>query len=150
MSMFNDRAALDRLRGSSADHVRRYRESGGADGHVGAAGLKHLLLTTTGRHSGEQRTTPLIYGQDGDRYVIVASVGGADRHPAWYLNLVADPKVEVQVGADRFTANARPAGAAERPALWKLMAGLFPNYDQYQSLTKREIPVVILERAASK
>jgi deazaflavin-dependent oxidoreductase (nitroreductase family) len=105
-----------------------------------------LLLTTTGRHSGQPRTTPLIYGRDGDRYLVVASRGGAPKHPDWYENLVAQPEVHVQVMADRFKARARTATAAEKPPLWKTMAAIFPPYDEYQTRTTREIPVVILER----
>ncbi|HEY6054631.1 MAG TPA: nitroreductase family deazaflavin-dependent oxidoreductase [Gaiellaceae bacterium] len=127
------------------EHVRRYRETGGEVGHIWN-GVPTLLLTTTGRRSGEQRTTPLIYGQDGDRYVVVASKGGAPRHPAWYLNLSAKPDVELQVAAQRFRARARTAAANERERLWKLMAGIWPAYDDYQAKTEREIPLVVLER----
>lgn len=127
------------------EHVRRYRETGGEVGHIWN-GVPTLLLTTTGRRSGEQRTTPLIYGQDGNRYVVVASKGGAPRHPAWYLNLSAKPDVELQVAAERFRARARTAAANERERLWKLMAGIWPAYDDYQAKTEREIPLVVLER----
>lgn len=127
------------------EHVRRYRETGGEVGHIWN-GVPTLLLTTTGRRSGEQRTTPLIYGRDGDRYVVVASKGGAPRHPAWYLNLSAKPDVELQVAAERFRARARTAAANERERLWKLMAGIWPAYDDYQAKTEREIPLVVLER----
>jgi deazaflavin-dependent oxidoreductase (nitroreductase family) len=105
-----------------------------------------LLLTTTGRRSGLARTTPLIYGRAGDRYLVVASRGGAPAHPSWYENLVAQPIVQVQVMADRFKARARTATPAERPTLWKTMAAIWPAYDEYQQRTAREIPVVILER----
>lgn len=128
------------------EHVRRYRETGGEVGHIWN-GVPTLLLTTTGRRSGEQRTTPLIYGQDGDRYVVVASKGGAPQHPAWYLNLSAQPAVELQVAAERFRARARTAAPNERERLWTLMAGIWPAYDDYQAKTEREIPVVVLERA---
>lgn len=128
------------------EHVRRYRETGGEVGHIWN-GVPTLLLTTTGRRSGEQRTTPLIYGQDGDRYVVVASKGGAPQHPAWYLNLSAQPAVELQVAAERFRARARTAAPDERERLWTLMAGIWPAYDDYQAKTEREIPVVVLERA---
>ena len=126
--------------------MRRYRETNGEDGHMWN-GVPTLLLTTTGRHSGETHTTPLIYGKDGDRYLVVASRGGAPRHPAWYLNLAAKPEVEVQVAGDRFPARARAATDAEKPALWKTMTTIWPAYDEYQGRTKRDIPVVILERA---
>ncbi|HSP73262.1 MAG TPA: nitroreductase family deazaflavin-dependent oxidoreductase [Gaiellaceae bacterium] len=127
------------------EHVRRYRETGGEVGHIWN-GVPTLLLTTTGRRSGEQRTTPLIYGQDGDRYVVVASKGGAPRHPAWYLNLSAQSDVELQVKDERFRARARTAAPNERERLWRLMAGIWPAYDDYQAKTEREIPVVVLER----
>jgi deazaflavin-dependent oxidoreductase (nitroreductase family) len=127
------------------EHVRRYRETGGEVGHVWN-GVPTLLLTTTGRTSGEQRTAPLIYGEDGGAYVVVASKGGAPRHPAWYLNLSAEPAVVVQVGADRFPARARTASADERARLWPLMTSIWPAYDEYQAKTDREIPVVVLER----
>jgi deazaflavin-dependent oxidoreductase (nitroreductase family) len=125
--------------------MRRYLASGGQDGHVWE-GVTTLLLTTTGRRSREPRTTPLIYGRDGDRYLVVASRGGAPKHPSWYENLTAQPLVEVQVLADRFKARARTATAAEKPALWKKMAAIWPPYEEYQARTPREIPVVILER----
>ncbi len=126
-------------------HARRYIDTDGKDGHVWE-GVTTLLLTTTGRRSGLSRTTPLIYGRAGDRYLIVASRGGAPAHPSWYDNLVAQPIVQVQVMADRFKARARAATAAERPALWKTMTAIWPAYDEYQQRTAREIPVVILER----
>lgn len=128
------------------EHVDRYRATDGAEGHDWN-GTQTLLLTTTGRRSGEQRTTPLIYGRDGEDYVIVASKGGADEPPAWYLNLSAEPRVELQVKGDRFEAKARTAGADEKPELWKTMVAEWPSYDEYQSSTEREIPVVVLERA---
>jgi deazaflavin-dependent oxidoreductase (nitroreductase family) len=126
--------------------MRRYLETGGRDGHIWE-GVPTLLLTTTGRRSGQARTTPLIYGRAGDDYVVVASRGGAPRHPAWYENLVARPEVQVQVMADRFPARARTATAAEKPALWKAMAAIWPPYEEYQARTEREIPVVVLRRA---
>lgn len=129
------------------EHVRRYRETGGEVGHVWKRGATTLLLTTTGRKSGERRTTPLIYVQDGDRYVIIASQGGAPVHPSWYLNLTADPNVEVQVRDDVFRARARTATGEERERLWTLAAQQWPDYDAYQTKTDREIPVVVLERA---
>ncbi|HEY7294582.1 MAG TPA: nitroreductase family deazaflavin-dependent oxidoreductase [Dehalococcoidia bacterium] len=127
------------------EHARRYIASNGADGHIWN-GVPTLLLTTTGRRSGEPRLSPLIYGKDGDRYLIVASRGGAPDHPHWYKNLVANPEVQLQVGAERFAARARPATPAEKPALWKIMTGIWPGYDEYQAKTSREIPIVILER----
>jgi len=126
-------------------HARRYIETDGQDGHIWE-GVTTLLLTTTGRRSGQPRTTPLIYGRAGDKYLIVASRGGAPAHPSWYDNLVAQPVVQVQVMADRFKARARTATPAEKPALWKTMTAIWPPYDEYQKRTAREIPLVILER----
>ncbi|WP_449065781.1 nitroreductase family deazaflavin-dependent oxidoreductase [Planomonospora algeriensis] len=125
-----------------AEHIRRFQKTGGRP----RPGVNDLLLTTRGRRTGELRRTVLVYGRDGDRYVLVASDRGADRHPAWYLNLLADPCVTVQVGTEVLTARARPAEAAERPPLWRLMVSARPEYAAYQARTAREIPVVLLER----
>jgi len=127
------------------EHVKRYVESDGAEGHDWQ-GTTVLILTTKGRRSGERRSTPLIYQRSGDDYLVVASKGGSDDPPAWYLNLQADPGVEVQVRHDRFLARARTADAQEKPALWRTMAAAWPAYDEYQEKTSREIPVVVLER----
>jgi deazaflavin-dependent oxidoreductase (nitroreductase family) len=129
------------------EHVRRYRETGGEVGHDWKRGSKILLLTTTGRKSGNQTTTPLIYESDGDRYVIVASKGGAPEHPGWYLNLEKNPQVELQVKDEVFPARASTAEGEERERLWKLAAEQWPDYDEYVKRTDREIPVVVLERA---
>ena len=129
------------------EHVRRYRETDGAVGHIWRQGAKVLLLTTKGRTSGEPRTTPLIYEKAGDDYVIVASKGGAPEHPGWYRNLVKDADVGVQVEGDVFPAHARTATGDERARLWELAARQWPAYDEYQTKTDREIPVVVLERA---
>lgn len=135
------------------DHVRRYRETGGADGHIwkghdGTGNFPCLLLTTTGRKSGEARTTPLIYGRDGADYVVIGSQGGRPNHPSWYLNLVQDPGVEIQVQAETFAATARAAGGDDRERLWTMMARLYPPYDDYRAraAASREIPVVVLSR----
>lgn len=127
------------------EHVDRYRATDGAEGHDWN-GTQTLLLTTTGRRSGEERTTPLIYGRDGDDFLIVASKGGSDEPPAWYLNLTAKPEVEVQVKGDRFRARARTANAEEKARMWKTMVAEWPSYDDYQESTEREIPIVVLER----
>jgi len=127
------------------EHVRRYEETDGAEGHDWQ-GTQVLLLTTTGRRSGEPRTTPLIYGEHGGDYLVVASKGGADDPPAWLLNLESDPEVRVQVRGDRFGAHARLATPQEKPQLWQTMVGHWPPYDEYQRKTEREIPVVVLER----
>jgi proline iminopeptidase len=128
------------------EHVRRYRETGGEVGHIWRGGSKILLLTTLGRVSGEPRTTPLIYESDGDRYVIIASKGGAPADPGWYRNLRKHPDVELQVQDEVFAARARTAQGEERERLWRLAAGQWPAYDDYAKKTEREIPVVVLER----
>jgi len=128
-----------------AEHVDRYVETDGREGHEWR-GVPTLLLTTRGRKSGKLRRTALIYGKDGEgRYLLVASKGGAPEHPSWYLNLAAHPEVEVQVGADKFAARARTADAREKPRLWQLMTSIWPDYDGYQKKTGRDIPVVIVE-----
>ncbi|MFV2102874.1 nitroreductase family deazaflavin-dependent oxidoreductase [Micromonospora sp. LOL_024] len=129
-----------------AEHINRYVDTDGADGHEWRPGVYTLLLTTRGRRSGALRRTALIYGRSGDGYVVVASQGGDPRHPAWYLNLLAEPEVQVQVGAERFTARARTASAEEKARLWPVMADIWPAYDDYQAKTGRDIPVVLLER----
>ena len=128
-----------------ADHLQRYIATNGADGHIWR-GVPTLLLTTRGRKSGASRTLPLIYGQDGKRYVIIASRGGTPDHPGWYKNLLANPTVDVQVAADRFQARASTVTGPDRERLWRLMAKIWPDYDDYQKKTTREIPVVLLER----
>lgn len=105
-----------------------------------------LILTTTGRKSGQPRDNPLICAADGDDYIVIASQAGAPTHPQWYHNLLADPHVSVQVKADRFDAVARIAEGEERDRLWRLAATAWPNYDVYQTRTDRVIPVVVLER----
>ena len=130
------------------EHVRRYRETGGEVGHIWKEGSTILLLTTTGRKSGEPRTTPLIYAEDGDRYVIVASQGGAPDHPGWYKNLSQDPEVELQVLDEVFPARAGTAEGEERERLWAKVNEVWPHYDEYAERTEREIPVVVLERTS--
>ncbi len=127
------------------EHVRRYLQTDGAEGHDWQ-GTTVLILTTTGRRSGEPRSTPLIYGKHGQDHVVVASKGGAEDHPGWYLNLSEQPEVTVQVRGDRFKAHARTATAEEKPELWRMMTERWPPYDEYQRKTSREIPVVVLER----
>jgi deazaflavin-dependent oxidoreductase (nitroreductase family) len=130
------------------EHVRRYIETDGDEGHDWRNGTAILLLVTRGRRSGEEQIRPLIYGRSGDDYLVVASDGGAPGNPGWYHNLAADPDVEVQVLGDRFTARARTATPEERPAMWREMVSHWPDYDQYQRRTDREIPVVVLERTS--
>ena len=127
-------------------HVKAYRETDGAEGHDWN-GTQTILLTTTGHRSGEARTVPLIYGRDGENYLVVASKGGADEPPAWYVNLQADPVVEVQDRGDVFEARARTATDEEQARLWPIMTKEWPAYDEYQTKTERKIPVVVLERA---
>ncbi|MCB0875840.1 MAG: nitroreductase family deazaflavin-dependent oxidoreductase [Solirubrobacterales bacterium] len=133
----------DELFGS--EHVRVYRETDGERGYEWR-GTTILLLTTTGRRSGERRTTPLIHRTDGDRYVVVASKGGSPEHPDWFENLTADPDVEIQVKGERFAVEPSIAVGEERERLWELMAEVWPDYDDYAARTEREIPVVILTR----
>jgi deazaflavin-dependent oxidoreductase (nitroreductase family) len=129
------------------EHVERYRETGGEEGHDWQ-GTQALILTTTGRKSGEPRPQPLIYGRHGDDYVVVASKGGAPEHPAWYLNLQANPEVEVQVKDQVFRAHARTASPEERRELWPIMTKEWPDYDNYQQKTDREIPVVVITQGS--
>lgn len=126
-----------------AEHVRRYQETDGEVGYLWN-GVPILLLSTTGRRTGQRRTTPLIFGRDGDDHVVVASKGGAPHHPAWYLNLTAHPEAEIQVRADHIPVVARTASDDERPRLRRIMTELWPNYDAYQSRTERVIPLVVL------
>jgi deazaflavin-dependent nitroreductase family protein len=128
------------------EHVRRYKETGGREGHDWQKGTTILLLTTTGRKTGKEHCTPLIYRKHGDAYVVVASKAGAPTHPEWYLNLQANPNVKVQVLADEFEATARTATPEERRELWPFMVEVWPDYAEYQKKTDREIPVVLLER----
>jgi deazaflavin-dependent oxidoreductase (nitroreductase family) len=127
------------------EHVKRYQETDGVEGHEWR-GTQTLILTTSGRRTGRPYSTPLIYGRSGDDHLVVASKGGADTPPDSYLNLQANPEVEVQVWGDRFKARARTATADEKPAMWQEMVGHWPDYDNYQKKTSREIPVVVLER----
>jgi deazaflavin-dependent oxidoreductase (nitroreductase family) len=125
------------------DHIRAYRESGGEVGYLWN-GVPTLLLTVTGRRTGRELTSALIFGRDGDDYMVVASKGGWPSHPSWYLNLQANPAATIQVKAKELTVVARTASATEKPRLWKIMTDIWPNYDVYQSRTDREIPVVVL------
>ena len=127
------------------EHVRVYRETNGETGYLWN-GVPTLLLTFTGRKSGEQRTIPIICTKVGDSYVIIASKGGAPAHPLWYLSVSENPNVEVQVKADKFKAVARTAPSPEREALWAEAVKGWPSFDTYQSRTDRVIPVVVLDR----
>ena len=128
------------------EHVDRYRATDGEEGHIWRERSTILLLTTTGRRTGNETTTPLIYQLDGDNPVIVASKGGAPEHPGWYENLSKTPEVSVQILGDTFRARARVAEGEERERLWRLMNEMWPHYDEYAEKTDREIPVVVLER----
>lgn len=133
------------------EHVERYRATDGAEGHEWQPGVFCLLLTTTGRRSGEPYTTPLIYTVDrtvaDEAYVVIASKGGADDHPDWYRNLADDRHVSVQVGADVFDAYAWDVeDGADRDRLWRRMAEVWPDFDDYAERADREIPVVRLTR----
>jgi deazaflavin-dependent oxidoreductase (nitroreductase family) len=130
------------------EHVDKYRETAGEEGHDWQ-GTTVLLLTTTGRKSGEKRTTPLIYQRHGYDYLVVASNGGGDP-PAWFLNLQENTTVDVQVKADHHTVQARVASAAEKPGLWRIMTATGTPYDEFQAKADREIPVVVLKPAEAR
>ena len=126
-----------------ADHIRAYEETGGEVGYIWN-GVPTLLLTATGRRTGQKRTSALIFGRDGDDYLVVASMGGAPSHPMWYLNVQANPEATIEVKAETLAVVAHTASAAEKPRLWKIVADVWPKYDVYQSRTDRDIPVVVL------
>ena len=138
------------------EHTNRYLSSGGTDGHLykvtppgySEMDVPSLLLTTTGRKSGEKFIFPLFYGMTGHSYIIVASKGGAPAHPGWYKNLVANPEVEVQVGTKKFKAHARTTTGDERARLWVEAVKFWPPYADYEKKTDREIPVVVLDPIA--
>lgn len=128
------------------EHVRRYEETDGEVGHEWKEGVPTLVLTTTGRKTGQERKFALIYQEVDGNAVIVASKGGAPNHPGWYLNLVEHPEVGVQIKADKFKARARTTSGEERAKLWEKLAAVWPDYNSYAEKTDREIPVVVLER----
>ena len=128
------------------EHVQRYRETDGEEGHIWREGATIVLLTTKGRKTGLDRTVPLIYDWDGKNPVIVASKGGAPDHPGWFKNLVKTPGADVQVLGDHFPVHAREAEGNERERLWAQMNRIWPHYEEYQAKTERRIPVVVLER----
>jgi deazaflavin-dependent oxidoreductase (nitroreductase family) len=135
---------------ASRAHVALYRASGGRLGGRIRKGVPVLLLTTTGRKTGKQRTTPLLYVEDGDRYVVVASAGGAPSHPAWYLNLRSSPAATVEVGGRRLAVSAETASPEARARLWPRVTQMWRPYDDYQAKTSREIPVVILSPSGAE
>jgi deazaflavin-dependent oxidoreductase (nitroreductase family) len=124
-------------------HVKAYRETNGQTGYIWN-GVPCLLLTTSGRRTGVKRTSALIFGRDGEDYLVIASTGGAARHPSWYLNIEANPDAEVQVKSDHIPVLARIASAEHKPRVWKIMTDQWPNYDIYQARTSRVIPLVVL------
>jgi deazaflavin-dependent oxidoreductase (nitroreductase family) len=129
----------------SKSHTFWYRLTGGALGsRLGGGPI--LLLTTTGRKSGKPRTTPLLYVEDGDNLVIVASNAGDDRDPGWWRNMKAHPEASVQIKSERVAVRSEQAGPADRARLWQEVTKMYPDYDEYTKRTTREIPVVILHR----
>jgi len=126
------------------EHVKAYRETNGETGYIWN-GAPVLLLTTIGKKSGQPRTIPLIYAREGDKYILIASKGGAPEHPVWYRNLVKTPAVEIQVKEKIMKGRARTAEGAEREQLWQVATQVWPNYDQYKERTDRLIPVVVIE-----
>jgi deazaflavin-dependent oxidoreductase (nitroreductase family) len=128
------------------EHVDRYVATNGEEGFTWRNGTEILVLTTTGRKTGDERSNALIFGRHGDDLLVVGSKGGSPAPPQWYLNLQANPEVHVQVKGDRFAARARTATPGEKPELWRIMTSVWPDYDAYQARTSREIPVVILTR----
>jgi len=136
------------------EHANRYLSSGGTEGHMyhmkqpgrPEITVPALLLTTTGRKSGDKFIFPLFYGETGSNFFVIASKGGAPAHPQWYRNIEANPEVEVQVGTDKFKARARTATGEERSRLWQESLKFWPPYADYQQKTEREIPVVVLDR----
>lgn len=134
--------APDSLLGEA--HIKAYEESDGTVGYEWN-GATCLVLTTIGRKSGKPSKRALIFAQDGDNYLVVASMGGAPKHPMWYLNVTANPDVTVQVKDKVFKARARTATDEERPRLWEIVNRVWPNYAVYETRTTRKIPVVVLE-----
>jgi deazaflavin-dependent oxidoreductase (nitroreductase family) len=125
------------------EHVRQYEATSGKTGHDWN-GTSVLILHTKGRKTGETRKFPLIYGRDGNDYVVVASRGGSPEHPGWYKNLLAHPDVKIQVWDKLIPVRARTGGAADKQRVWPSMQAQWPDYDKYQAATKRDIPVVLL------
>ena len=123
--------------------IDQFRTNGGK---VGDGKIPHLLLTTTGAKSGLTRVNPLHYSIDGERLIVIASKGGSATHPDWYYNLVAHPEVMVEVGTERYRARASVAEGKERERLYNQHATLMPHFASFPKKTKRQIPVIILER----
>lgn len=132
----------------AADQVRQYEDSGGREGNT-MRGVPVIILWTRGRSTGAVRKTPLMRVREGDRYAVVASMGGAPQHPVWYGNLLADPNVSVQDGPEVRDYVAREVAGEEKAQWWGRATTVWPDYDAYQAKTEREIPVVVLEPAGS-
>jgi len=130
--------------GFMKDHIKRYLASNGEDGHL-MNGFPCLVLTTTGKKSGEKRQAAVIYGKHNNSYVIIASKGGSDTAPAWFVNLQANKRAHIQVKEKKLDVQMRVADGAERKQLWDMMAKIFPDYLEYQKKTARQIAVVVLD-----
>ena len=139
---------VESITGNVRNHIQTYLESNGEDGHI-YRGNPTLLLITRGRKTGLLRRQALIYGVDGDRYVVVASNRGSPRFPAWYLNLRSHPGVQLQVADERFAAIAREVSGEERQRLWELMIGVYPSFNRYQEKTDRIFPIIAFECAGA-
>lgn len=135
---------IDSPTGWVAQNIEQYLKTDGKEGSA-LKGAPLLLLTTQGRKSEKWHRTALIFGESDGSYIVVASKGGAPKHPSWYHNLSANPQVRVQVYDRTFDARARTATTEEKPALWSIMAKIWPDYLEYAKKTTREIPVVILD-----
>lgn len=152
MSDDSSAAIRDTRKDFMTEHREMYLRSGGAEGHImditavgGHAFTTHCMIKYTGRKSGKTFITPLIYGDIGGEVVIVASKGGADNHPAWYLNIRDSDQVEFQVGTQAFRGTWREPQGAEREKVWNFMTDVFPSYLGYQASTDREIPLVMMK-----
>lgn len=128
------------------EHVERYEATDGEEGYHWRNGTTILLLHTVGRKSGKEYTHPLIYREFGDDFLVVASKGGSPDEPDWFRNLEKSPETVIQVKGEKIPVRARIATAQEKPAMWAHMTEVWPDYDEYQQKTEREIPVVVLER----
>ncbi|MEW6272612.1 MAG: nitroreductase family deazaflavin-dependent oxidoreductase [Thermodesulfobacteriota bacterium] len=141
---FEEKLGSAVVKAMSVANTWAYRASGGKIGGKFLRGAPVLLLITRGRKSGLERTAPLLYLRDGERIVLVASKGGMSHHPQWYLNVEANPEVAVEIGSERLPMRARRASDEEKAALWPKLCAMYPDYDDYQARTERNIPVLIL------
>lgn len=144
MSWLEQRAVDALTKTVGGMHAWLYKKSGGAMGRHVVGGAPIMLLTTTGRHTGKQRTSPLIYLRDGEKFVIVAAKGGYPTHPAWYLNLSVHPEVEVQIGTERQKMIAQTVSAERKALYWPRLCAVYPPYQSCQARTERNIPVIVL------